>query len=226
MTDLTARCDVCFAPLELGVCTVEPLHTNPIAALPVVTEPVTLTENQIVKLARELAYDMQNKATILKAYKLTQSQFASIEVMPYFRRTLEASVIEWEAATNTPERVRLKAAVALEEALPTLGARMQSKDEDLNKAVEAAKLFAKVAGIGERAAEAGTGEKITISINLGNNEKIVLEQAIAPSVAAEEIPQNREGQGDATPLRAEPEGARDAAPLHLDPPTPRTEPKE
>ncbi len=92
----------------------------------------------------------------------------------FFKQALHVSTIEWNSALTTPERIKLESAAILEDALPRLGARMANQAEGLPGVVEAAKLFAKIAGLGEKeVGDRAPGEKFTISINLGGDDKLI-----------------------------------------------------
>lgn len=128
----------------------------------------------LAKLAREIAMDIKERHAILKDFGLTQTQYDFLsENNDFFKQALHAACIEWHAPLSTQERIKTEAAAILEDSLPGLGARMQNKSEGLPGVVEAAKLFAKVAGVGERDAGAGAvGERFVINIDLGGDQKI------------------------------------------------------
>jgi hypothetical protein len=161
----------------------------PAAALPVpVTAVVTrvtlpdLSPQTLAALAREIAMDIKEPATILAAYGLTTAQYERIKAIPFFTRALELATIEWTSALKTPDRLRIEAAATLEDALPAIGVRMKNPMELLTAVVEAGKLFSKIAGVGEAAAP-GTGapgEKFVININLGGDEKLHFVKDVTP----------------------------------------------
>lgn len=150
-----------------------------------ITNPVTLnhkmTTQELAALARELAMAIRDEADILNEYQITAVDYDVIKTNPQFIKIFEGFVTEWNSAINTPERVRIEAAAALEQAMPKLFARMGNKNEALNHVVEVAKFFARAAGIGEvKNAATQQGEKFMISINLGADTKMVIEQQKEP----------------------------------------------
>ena len=161
--------------------------------------PEEFTPTHLAKLAREIAMDIKEVPIILGNYRLTQEQYDWLkENNEFFKQALHVSTIEWNSALTTPERIKLESAAILEEALPRLGARMVNQAEGLPGVVEAAKLFAKIAGVGEREqGDRAPGEKFTISINLGGDDKLVYKskdvtpEATGPST----ISINTEGSG-------------------------------
>ena len=119
-----------------------------------------------------------------------------------------ASTIEWNSAMSTPDRIKIQAAAALEDKLPDLAIRMGNKSEGLPGVVEAAKLFAKIAGVGEREMGAvASGERFSIVINLGADEKLTIgaPQEISPAGAGKaracHVPVDAEAQDHAQALR-------------------------
>ncbi len=133
---------------------------------------------KLASLAREIAMDIKTQALILKDYGLDQHQYDYLLANnEFFKAALHANTIEWNSALTTPDRLRIESAAILEDALPQLGARMVNKAEGMPGVVEAAKLFAKIAGVGEKEQGAkAPGEKFSITINLGEDKKLVFEK--------------------------------------------------
>lgn len=174
-----ARCDICFAPLPAGLTPEGVQAAKALVALPPLDWPT------LAKLAREIAMDIKERSVILSEIKLNAAQYEFLEANNEFYRTaLAAACKEWHAPLSTQERLKIEAAAILEDGLVGLGTRMSNRAEGLPGVIEAAKFFAKVAGVGER--EAGSshpGERFTINIDLGGDQKIVV-QAAPPSGAA------------------------------------------
>jgi len=135
-----------------------------------------LTWPELAKLARELAMDIKEEAVILKEFKLDNAQFEFLKVHnDFFRETFAAACKEWHAPLSTQDRIKVEAAAILEDSLLGLGARMQNKGEGLPGVIEAAKLFAKIADVGERKdGAAAPGERFSINIDLGADQKITV----------------------------------------------------
>ncbi len=178
------------------------------AAKALVALPETLGYPTLAKLAREIAMDIKERHVVLKEFNLTQVQYDFLEQNNvFFREALSAACIEWHAPMSTAERIKVEAGAILEDSLPGLGARMQSKGEGLPGVIEAAKLFAKVAGVGERETSAGaSGERFTINIDLGGDQKITVSTAEAQPASAQPhqlrpLSSGTEGGGDPFALR-------------------------
>lgn len=155
------------------------------AAKALIALPSTLDWPTLAKLAREIAMDIKDRHTILTEYGLTQTQYDFIEAQnDFYRSALATACREWHAPLTTAERIKVEAAAILEDSLVGLGARMQNRGEGLPGVIEAAKLFAKVAGVGEReASQHAPGERFSINIDLGADQKISISAAPSPTVA-------------------------------------------
>jgi len=139
-----------------------------------------LTTHELAALAREVAYNIRPLAVILPDYGITQAQYNEYLLVPFFKNALEVLIIDWNKATSTEKRLQLQAQAGLEDALPTLAARMGDKESALPAAVETGKLFAKIAGIGEQGRDAHPGEKFSIVINLGEDKTLKFEKNVTP----------------------------------------------
>src|SRR5207244_2018861 len=132
--------------------------------------------------------------------RLTLEQYERIKLIPFFQRAVESAAIEWNSPLNTKERLRLEAAATLETVLPILGARASNPREDLNRAVEAGKLFAKIAGVDSSPVVAGgpsaVAAQFVIKIDLGADEKLIKD--VTPRTGTSEIRENAERNGDRT----------------------------
>lgn len=122
----------------------------------------------MLKLAREIAMNIQPLEVILKQYAITDKAWSKIQRNTRFNQLLTSEMEAWETALNTHERVKLKSAAMLEEWLPELNGRIHDREEALPAVIEAGKMLAKVAGLGERGDVSGTiGERFSITINMG-----------------------------------------------------------
>jgi hypothetical protein len=151
-------------------------------------DPTTLiSELTYLKLARQIALNIHPLQTILETHQITVSQWETIQNNPHFQRLLQQQVEGWEAAENTHERVKLKAASMVEEFLPELYGKLHDPSETLNSKIEAAKLARDLAGMGRNSVDAaGVGEKFTVTINLGTQEPLRIEKDITPKVIEHE----------------------------------------
>ena len=140
-----------------------------------------LNDDQLTKLANELASGTFPPHIVLKTFNLTVDQFEKYVVgNPYFKRAHETAVLDWNSANSAVKRIKIKSAMSLERGLEMLHDRMTNRAENLPAVVETAKLLAKLAGAGEeKVAQGGSGERFTISINIGAKQ---IEHTVDPII--------------------------------------------
>jgi hypothetical protein len=135
-----------------------------------------------MRLAREIATDLFEVEDILKLHEISGQRWEDIRSNRVFQKFLNEAVIEWQAATNTAERTKLKAASLLEEWLPEANRRLHDKGEALPAKVQLATLLKQLSGLGDKeASQGGGGEKFNVTINLGSN-KISIEKQVTQKV--------------------------------------------
>ena len=131
---------------------------------------VEQADKMLRDLAAEVACDSFEIGDILKARDLTLVEFKEIERQPRFQMYLREAISSWSSTANTQERVRAKAALAVETVLPDLVARITDTREPLSAKTELFKALLKAGAIGEKEKSDGVaGEKVSIVINLGEN---------------------------------------------------------
>ncbi len=135
-----------------------------------------ITEEIVAKIAREIAIDLFRVDQILASVGVTDKEWKVIREMPEFDRLVHSYREEWLSAKNTEERVRVKTAVIIEQALPELDRRLHLPGEPLSAKVELLKTLGKLAGQGfSQAPNAGEGKaQVTISISIGKPTPITL----------------------------------------------------
>jgi hypothetical protein len=136
----------------------------------------------LVKLAREIAMDIQPLETILKQYSISPETWETLKSNGKFQNLLFSETEAWNGALNTHERVKLKAASMLEEFLPELNNRLHDRDEALPAKIEGAKLVTRIAGLGERVDAVGGGERFTVTINLGEDAKLTFDKQLPAKI--------------------------------------------
>ena len=130
--------------------------------------PAGWTIQRVAALVRDCATNMYELPFILKNHGLTQDQYDRLAATEAFQNTLTTMTAEWNAIGNTQKRLALEAAIGLEDALPEVIRRLNSRPaEPLPAVVELAKLLAKMAGIGESTQANAPTEKFKIVFNLG-----------------------------------------------------------
>lgn len=145
-------------------------------------------EAKLVKLARQIAMGIKDLPDILFDNSLTLREFEVVKTHPLFCRALAGEVKAWEGASNTVERVKVKAASMLEEYLPEMYARLNDVKEPLIAKMKAIEVITKLAGMGGSEAQAAgsPGDKVHVIINLGADVKLQYEKQLPPKVIEHE----------------------------------------
>lgn len=136
----------------------------------------------LVQLAREIAMDIHDVETIVKNHALTLEQFAFIEKSAIFQTYLKQYIAEWNSCASTADRVKLKSLAFVEEALPEFFAQVHRQGEPLPGKVKALEVISKIGGLGPASFKDGgpAGEKFSITINMGADEKMVINASPTP----------------------------------------------
>jgi len=83
----------------------------------------------VVRLAREIAMDIQPLNKILEQYAISNETWSELQRNSRFRMILACEAEAWSTAMNVHERVKVKSAAMLEEFLPELYARMNDREQ-------------------------------------------------------------------------------------------------
>lgn len=144
-------------------------------------------DDRLVQLARELAMDIHPLPDILKRLNITDIQWEEIQRNPRFNGYLDDAVVTWASALNGPERIKVKSLAAIEDWILTAYGYLNDEKSALRDKVELAKLMARLAGVGEKApGELPVGEKISITINMGEQTMHVDKAAPIPRIIEHE----------------------------------------
>ncbi len=136
----------------------------------------------LLRLAREIAMDIHPVESILATLEISDDEWQEIQQNPTFRGYLRTAIEEWQSATNTQERVRLKSLAFVEEALPEFYARAHDPSENLQHKIRVLEVVAKFAGVGGNVDTALSGEKFSVTINLGADHQVRIERDVTPQV--------------------------------------------
>jgi len=139
-----------------------------------------LAEDTLVKLANELAKAQRSPEDVFRSFDISLQQFTRhIEPNTFFKIAYDAAVRDWHSATSAAKRIKIKSATSLEDSLPMLHNRLNDNKETLPAVVETAKLLAKLAGVGEEKQQINSGERFSITINIGSKK---IEQIAEPMI--------------------------------------------
>jgi hypothetical protein len=133
--------------------------------------PNDLSDITLVKLANELAVNHYPLDKVLAHHQIDEDTWEHIKNLPRFQQLLREKIEEWHRASNTHERLKLRAAGMMEQSLDEIYLRTHDRTEPLNAKVEVWKLLARIGDVGVAGAGIeGGGEKFSITINLGADQ--------------------------------------------------------
>jgi len=122
----------------------------------------------LARLARDLAQELFEPDQIRQTHNLSPEQFDKILDDPGFQKMLREMVMDWQSASGTAERVRVKAATAVEVALDSFFQDITDRTIPLAQRTDALKALMKLGELGEKDVSLGpAGSGVSISINLG-----------------------------------------------------------
>ena len=125
-------------------------------------------ELRLRNLANGIVRQIEDPAAVLARLGFTSEDYTTLAETRAFRLMLMQAQSEWEGAGNTHKRIKLKAAVNIEEALPHFYHAMTDPKEPLSAKVKAFEVISKVAGLGvPDPVAAGNGQFFNLQINLG-----------------------------------------------------------
>jgi hypothetical protein len=169
---------------------VPPIYTVESRMTQVLFDPAN-SDIAMVKLAREIAMDIQPLEIILKQYAISDETWTQLQSNTKFQMLLGTEVEAWQTALNTHERVKMKSAAMLEEWLPDLNMRMHDHEEALPAVIEAGKMLARIAGLGMPGdvTAGNVGERFVINISMGPQaEPVSFAKDITSQVTIEHEP--------------------------------------
>lgn len=131
---------------------------------------IPLSEEQVKlfhTLAQEIVRAYQSKDVILKSLSISEADFEQISENPTFQRILKQLMAEWNGATNTSKRVKLKSQWAIEEGLPYIFQAMTDMNEPLSARVEAFKAISKIGQLDTHDQLNSSDRSFRLEINIG-----------------------------------------------------------
>jgi hypothetical protein len=144
-------------------------------------------------LAREIAMDILPLPDILRLHQIDDEQWMQVQSNPTFQRQVAGLVQDWQSAVNVRERMKIKAATALEAQLEVLVGDIADLSIPLGQRVEAAKLLARLGDLDGQRVE-GVGERFAISINIGDVHREVEVKTISGTALGVPVIPEEEGE--------------------------------
>ena len=124
-------------------------------------------EQDIYELAIDIARQIFPIPQLLIKYNITEKELEELYNTSVFKEIIKQATGEWNAASSTHKRTKLKAAVIVEQTLPTLLESMVNTRESLAERVRALDTVAKIAGLNSGEGSGGpVGSTFKLSINL------------------------------------------------------------
>ena len=125
----------------------------------------------LAAVAREVAMDILPIEEIQRLHQLSDERWIEITQNHKFQHMLHSMQVEWNAASNVPERVKAKASTAVEALLEVYVRDIMDPGIPLAQRVEAGKFLAKLGELGEKNVfGAASGERFSITLNIGASE--------------------------------------------------------
>lgn len=143
-------------------------------------------------IATELAAGLSDAAGIREKYGITTAQWDKLKKSPAFRHMLAEAVKQLGGDMNASARIRMKADIILEDALPAYDAMIHDTKAPAQARIDAGKLIAAINGRTGKQGDgtpgsAGGGGGFILNINLGDRaEKLVIDGKSIPRVSDDE----------------------------------------
>jgi hypothetical protein len=149
-----------------------PLSLSSVAAAFNATLPLPVpTEQKMRYIARELAMDMDEPRQIIDKIGMDVAEWDAIIQNPRFKDMLREEKERWGSALNSKERIEIKTLYIIEDALEQMQSYLLSPTFGDTAKVQLYQALQKQVGIGSKDGPvAGTGERISITINMGDEE--------------------------------------------------------
>lgn len=128
---------------------------------------LTLTSS----LAMELAQGLSTPTEVFERCGIGHADAIILLRSPDFQAMIKAAKAEWAGVGNIPERIRLKAQMALEELMLPQFQLARDPKTPAGARVDAFKSFERLAGTQNGDAEAAAGPRFILNINLGDKIK-------------------------------------------------------
>ena len=128
-------------------------------------------EARLRELTAGLAKGVEDPELLIARLGFTPAEYEELSQTRTFKNILNQAMSEWEGAGNTHKRIKLKAAINIEQALPSFYHAMVDTTEPLSSRVKAFEAVARVGGLGNpELVPQGSGQFFKLEINLGGGK--------------------------------------------------------
>lgn len=124
-------------------------------------------------VAREIAMDIFELPTILKNHGVTDDEWAVMEMSRGFQAMVTEQLAIWNSSLNARERIEARTLSLVEGSLQELYRSIHDPEFSHSAKVELFKTLSRNVGIGVKdAPQGGSGERVSITINMGEDRKV------------------------------------------------------
>lgn len=174
-----------FDPKYVTAAVITPPAAPHTFKTPAVIDKERWTIHKVAALVRDLAMNLYDEPAILSKHNLSAAEYDVLKRNKFFQNAFEQEVIAWNSPQSATRRLALESAMAVENALPVVAARLHNTNEPLADVVGLIKVLSELAGaIGSKAnVQSGpAASQFKISINLGTD---VVSREVAPIIVVE-----------------------------------------
>ena len=144
-------------------------------------------EQKLRDLAQDIVKNIYEIPDILQRAGITQSEYAALAETTPFKQMLQVAANEWDGAHNTNLRVKLKSALLLEQALPSMFGALIDKEEPLAARTQLFVAMGKVGELGHappitQGANAGSVFRLEINFDKSAKSVVLEHEALQPEV--------------------------------------------
>jgi hypothetical protein len=148
------------------------------------TAPAEVFAVDFATLAREIAMDIFPVEQVVALHQLEDDEWRRIQQHPRFISMLSSMQAEWSSASNTRERVRIKAQTGLESMLEIYIRDINDPNIPLAQRVEAGKFLARLGELDQARNPGLEGGGVTINIVTSKDHNpITIEAKPTPKLA-------------------------------------------
>lgn len=140
------------------------------------------------RLALELVSGLSSVKDVLDRYGMTELELRQKLATPGFQALLKETRQAWQSDLNARERVKLKAALLVEDSLMSVFRVANDKDVGVTARLDAFKSLAKIASVDEADKQAGGGAgRFVLNINVpGVNAPVTIDGVASKAVDADD----------------------------------------
>lgn len=150
------------------------------------TTTLAVSEDTLVHVAAELAANLRPAADVIKDAGLTTEHFKLLARTAQFKTVFGEAKRLWHADTNTTERIRAKALMALESMLIQVVRMVNDPETSAAAKLEGVKITTKLAGMEKQDTSPESGARFSVTINLPGKGSTTIEAERVIETVAED----------------------------------------